>query len=99
MADLKLIDTLEPGNDNASTHKYEIYGTDDSTPEYALVFTRENADSDWQQQEKLQLAVADEKQEAQSGAMGYGSGDSMPDLRDLRQEARERCEKHYQEGQ
>lgn len=99
MADLKLIDTLELGNDNASTHKYEIYGADESTPEYALVFTRESTDGSWQQQEKLPLAVAEEKQEAQSGTMGYGSGDSMPDLRDLRQEARERCEKHYQESQ
>lgn len=99
MADLKLIDTLELGSDDASSHKYEIYGADESTPEYALVFTRAGADSDWQQQDKLQFAAADEKQEAQSGTMDYGSGDSLPDLRDLRQEAKERCEQHYQQSQ
>ena len=31
MADLKLIDTLELGNDNELAHKYEIYGADEST--------------------------------------------------------------------
>ncbi len=29
--------------------------------------------------------------------MGYGSGDTLPDLRDLPAEARARCEEHWQE--
>ena len=96
MADLQLIDTLELGDEDAAACKYEIYGADESTPEYALIFTRQG--EEWQQQDgKLTFAAADEKQEAKSGTMDYGSGDSMPDLRDLRQEAKERCEQHYQQ--
>ena len=68
-------------------------------PEYALVFARQSQSGEWQQQDgKLQFAAADEKQEATDGTMGYGSGDSMPDLRDLRQEAKERCEQHHRES-
>ncbi len=100
MADLQLIDTLELNDDGAAAYKYEIYGADESTPEYALIFTRQNEGGEWQQQDgKLEFAAAEEKQEAKSGTMDYGSGDSMPDLRDLRQEAKERCEQHYQENQ
>ena len=99
MADLKLIDTLELGNDNELAHKYEIYGADESTPEYALVFARQSQSGEWQQQDgKLQFAAADEKQEATDGTMGYGSGNSMPDLRDLRQGAKERGEQHHRES-
>ncbi|ARJ42203.1 hypothetical protein B1H58_09375 [Pantoea alhagi] len=98
MADLQLIDTLELGDEDAAAYKYEIYGADESTPEYALIFIRQSDSDDWQQDGKLEFAVAEEKQEATSGTMGYGSGDSMPDLRDLRQEAKERCEQHYQEN-
>lgn len=98
MADLQLIDTLELGNDDELAHKYEIYGADESTPEYALVFARQSQSGEWQQQDgKLQFAAADEKQEATSGTMDYGSGDSMPDLRDLRAEAKERCQQHHQQ--
>lgn len=99
MADIQLLDTLELGNNEAPTHKYEIYGSDEATPEYALIFTRANQSDAWQQNGKLQFAAADEKQEADSGAMGYGSGDSLPKLRDLWQEAKDRCQQHYQEGQ
>ncbi|MDR7345054.1 hypothetical protein J2X14_003496 [Pantoea alhagi] len=99
MADLQLIDTLELGDEDAAAYKYEIYGADESTPEHALIFVRQSGSDDWQQQDgELKFAVADEKQEAESGTMDYGSGDSMPDLRDLRQEAKERCEQHYQEN-
>ncbi len=98
MAELQLIDTLEPGDDAAPLCKYEIYGADESMPEYALIFIRQGEDGEWQQQGKLSFAAADEKQEATSGAMGYGSGDSLPDLRDLRQQAKERCEQHYREN-
>ena len=100
MADLKLIDTLELGNANELAHKYEIYGADESTPEYALVFARQSQSGEWQQQDgKLQFAAADEKQEATDCTMGYGSGDSLPDLRDLPAEAREHCEQHWQNSQ
>ncbi|QHM72753.1 hypothetical protein [Mixta intestinalis] len=98
MADLQLIDTLELGDDAESHYKYEIYGADDATPEYALIFTRQGENEEWQQSDKLPFAAADEKQEATSGTMDYGSGDSLPDLRDLRQEAKERCEQHYREN-
>ena len=99
MADIQLLDTLELGNNEAPTHKYEIYGSDEATPEYALIFTRATQSDAWQQNGKLQFAAADEKQEADSGAMGYGSGDSLPDLRDLPAEAREHCEQHWQNSQ
>ncbi|WP_422882716.1 hypothetical protein [Pantoea agglomerans] len=50
----------------------------------------------WQQlDEKITFAAQDEQHEAR-GSMGYGSGDTLPDLRDLPAEARERCEQHWQ---
>jgi len=49
----------------------------------------------WQQlDEKITFATQDEQQEAR-GSIGYGSGDTLPDLRDLPAEARERCEQHW----
>ncbi len=42
------------------------------------------------------FAVISRQQEA-TASMGYGSGDTLPDLRDLPAEARERCERHWQE--
>ncbi|KKB02833.1 hypothetical protein [Pantoea anthophila] len=89
-----LIDTLELGS-GGQKQKYEIYGDDDHTPTYAVIY-RQQGES-WQaQEEKLTFAAQDEQQEA-TGSMGYGSGDTLPDLRDLPAEARARCEEHWQE--
>ncbi len=89
-----LIDTLELGS-GGQKQKYEIYGDDDQTPTYAVIY-RQQGES-WQAlEEKLPFAAQDEQQEA-TGSMGYGSGDTLPDLRDLPAEARARCEKHWQE--
>ena len=86
-----LIDTLELGS-GGQKQKYEIYGDDDQMPTYAVIY-RQQGDS-WQAlEEKLTFAAQDEQQEA-TGAMGYGSGDTLPDLRDLPAEARARCKKH-----
>lgn len=95
MADATLIDTLHFPED-APKQQYEIYGDDEKTPTYAVI-SRLNGDS-WQPlDEKLSFAAQDEKEETQH-AMGYGAGDSMPDLRDLPAEARERCEQHWQKS-
>ena len=60
------------------------------------MISRQQGDS-WQKlEEKITFAAQDEQQEAM-GSMGYGSGDTLPDLRDLPAEARERCERHWQE--
>ena len=89
-----LIDTLELGS-GGQKQKYEIYGDDDQTPTYAVIY-RQQGDS-WQKlEEKITFAAQDEQQEAM-GSMGYGSGDTLPDLRDLPAEARERCERHWRE--
>ncbi|MDQ1215082.1 hypothetical protein [Pantoea anthophila] len=89
-----LIDTLELGS-GGQKQKYEIYGDDDQTPTYAVIY-RQQGDS-WQAlEENLTFAAQDEQKEA-TGSMGYGAGDTLPDLRDLPAEARARCEAHWQE--
>lgn len=94
MSDATLIDTLEFGSDEQK-QKYEIYGDDAQTPTFAVI-SRQQGDG-WQKLEaKISFAAQDEQQEA-AGSMGYGSGDTLPDLRDLPAEARERCERHWQE--
>ena len=94
MSDATLIDTLEFGSDEQK-QKYEIYGDDAQTPTFAVI-SRQQGES-WQKlEEKITFAAQDEQQEAM-GSMGYGSGDTLPDLRDLPAEARERCERHWQE--
>ncbi|RPE01283.1 hypothetical protein BBB56_10465 [Candidatus Pantoea deserta] len=97
MADSKLIDTLHFGPDDAPVQKYEIYGDDEKTPVYAVIYRLQ--DGDWQKlDEKLTFAARDE-QKAVAVAMDYGSGDSLPELRDLPAEARARCEEHWQNSQ
>lgn len=92
MSNATLIDTLELGSDEQK-QKYEIYGDDVQTPTFAVIY-RQQGDS-WQQlDEKITFAAQDEQQEARE-SMGYGSGDTLPDLRDLPAEARERCEQHW----
>lgn len=94
MADALLIDTLELGSDTQK-QKYEIYGEDEQTPVYAVIYQQQG--SDWQPlEERLTFAAQDEQQEA-TESMGYGSGDTLPDLRDLPAEARARCEQHWHE--
>lgn len=84
MSNATLIDTIELGSDEHK-QKYEIYGDDAKTPTHAVIY-RQQGDS-WQPlEEKLTFAAQDEQQEA-TGAMGYGSGDTLPDLRDLPAEA------------
>lgn len=96
MADAKLIDTLQFGPEGAPTRKYEIYGDDEKTPAYALIY--EQNGGDWQKQtETLNFAVKEEQEEA-SSTMDYGTSDSLPELRDLKAEARERCEQHWQKS-
>jgi len=96
MADSILIDTVQFGPNDAPTHKYEIYGDDEKTPTWALIY--EQKDGDWEKiDETLTFAAKDEQEEATS-TMDYGSSDSLPDLRDLPAEARERCEKHWQDN-
>jgi hypothetical protein len=94
MSNATLIDTLELGSDDQK-QKYEIYGDDAKTPTYAVIY-QQQGDS-WQPlEEKITFAAQDEQEEA-TGSMGYGSGDTLPDLRDLPAEARERCEQHWHE--
>lgn len=96
MADATLIDTLELGSDDQK-QKYEIYGEDAQTPTHAVIYRQQG--NDWQPlEDTLTFAAQDEQQEA-TGSMGYGSGDTLPDLRDLPAEARERCERHWHEQQ
>ncbi|MDE8558514.1 hypothetical protein [Pantoea vagans] len=95
MSDATLIDTLEFGSDEHK-QKYEIYGDDAQTPTFAVI-SRQQGDS-WQKlQEKISFAAQDEQQEA-TGSMAYGSGDTLPDLRDLPAEARERCKWYWQQS-
>lgn len=95
MTDATLIDTLEFGSDQQK-QKYEIYGNDARTPTHAVIYRQQQGE--WQPlDETLSFAAQDEQQEV-TGSMGYGAGDSLPDLRDLPAEARERCEKHWQES-
>lgn len=97
MADSILIDTLQFGPEDAPVQKYEIYGDDEKTPTFAQIYRREG--DDWQKlDETLTFAARDEQKEV-AVAMDYGSGDSLPELRDLPGEARERCEQHWQESQ
>jgi len=94
MSNATLIDTLELGSDDQK-QKYEIYGDDEQTPVFAVISRQQ--DGEWQPlEEKITFAAKDEQQEA-TGSMGYGSGDTLPDLRDLPAEARERCEQHWQQ--
>lgn len=97
MADSILIDTLQFGPDDAPTQKYEIYGDDEKTPKYAVIL-RKNGD-DWQKLDETLSFAAKEEQEQAATTLDYGSGDSMPELRDLNAEARERCEQHWQSSQ
>ncbi|ORM53303.1 hypothetical protein HA41_08790 [Pantoea conspicua] len=95
MTDATLIDTLEFGSDQQK-QKYEIYGDDARTPTHAVIYRQQQGE--WQPlDETLSFAAQDEQQEV-TGSMGYGAGDSLPDLRDLPAEARQRCEKHWQES-
>lgn len=97
MKRVQLIETVLIGEDNHPSHKYEIYGTDKQTPEYALILERQPDGHSWvESHETLSLAVQEEKQEA-SSTMDYGYSDSAPALRDLVGEAIERCESHWQE--
>lgn len=97
MADSILIDTLQFGPEDAPVQKYEIYGDDESTPTHAVIYRKD--DGGWQKlDETLSFAAEDEQKEA-TEAMGYGSGDSLPELRDLPAEAREHCEQHWQNSQ
>jgi len=94
MTDATLIETLQFGPDDAPEQKYEIYGYDEKTPAYALIYRQH--DGDWERlDEKLTFAARDEQKEV-AIAMDYGSGDSLPALRDLPAEAREHCERHWQ---
>jgi len=94
MADSTLIDTLHFPED-APVQQYEIYGDDEKTPTYAVI-SRRDGDS-WQKlDDTLSFAAQDEQEE--TGTMDYGYSDSMPDLRDLPAEARERCEQHWQKS-
>lgn len=93
MADSTLIDTLQFGPEDAPTQKYEIYGDDEQTPTYAVIYQQH--DGSWQKQdETLSFAVKEEQEEA-TNTLDYGSGDPLPDLRDLVTEAKERCEQHW----
>ncbi len=97
MTDATLIETLQFGPDDAPEQKYEIYGDDEKTPTYALIYRQH--DGDWEKlDEKLTFAARDEQKEV-AVAMDYGSGDSLPELRDLPAEAREHCERHWQNSQ
>jgi len=97
MADSVLIDTLQFGSEGEGAQKYEIYGGDEKTPVYALIYRQE--DGEWRKlDEKLSFAARDEQKEV-AVAMDYGSGDSLPELRDLPAEAREHCERHWQDSQ
>lgn len=96
MADSTLIDTLQFGPNDAPTHKYEIYGSDEKTPTYALIY--EQNGGDWEKiDETLTFAAKDEHDEAAS-TMDYGTSDGLLELRDLPAEAQERCEKHWQDN-
>ncbi|MGD9426975.1 hypothetical protein ACLHDD_18100 [Pantoea sp. NSTU24] len=80
-----MIDTVELGSENQK-QKYEIYGEDAQTPAYAVIYRQQG--SDWQPlAETLTFAAQDEQQKA-TRSMGYGSGDTLPGLRDLAAEAR-----------
>lgn len=97
MADPILIDTLEFGAESASAQKYEIYGDDEKSPGYALIYR--HSDGEWRKlDETLEFAARDE-QKAVTSTMDYGSGDVLPELRDLPAEAKERCEAHWQQSQ
>ena len=97
MADSVLIDTLQFGSEGEVAQKYEIYGDDEKTPVYALIYRQE--DGEWHKlDDKLSFAARDEQKEV-AVAMDYGSGDSLPELRDLPAEAREHCERHWQNSQ
>ncbi|MBS0969323.1 hypothetical protein CYR40_20610 [Chimaeribacter arupi] len=100
MKSVRLIETLLIGEDEHPTHKYEIYGSDSQTPEYALLFERQATGSGgWvESEERISLAVEQEKQEA-SSVMDYGYSDSAAALRDLVSDAITRCEEHWQESQ
>jgi len=96
MADTTLIDTLQFGPDDAPTHKYEVYGDDEKTPTYALIY--QHSGGDWEKiDETLTFAAKDEQDEA-SSTMDYGSSDGLPELRNLPAEARERSEKHWRDN-
>lgn len=96
MANPILIDTLEFGAEKASAQKYEIYGDDEKSPTYALIYR--HSDGEWRKvDETLEFATRDE-QKAATSTMDYGSSDVMPELRDLPGEAKERCEAHWQQS-
>ncbi|WP_130835840.1 hypothetical protein [[Erwinia] mediterraneensis] len=94
MDNLTLIDTLHFGPENAPDCQYEIYGSDEKRPEFAIISMRQS-DGNWKQQtERLTFAAQDEQQAA-SSTMDYGYSDGAPELRDLPAEARERCKQHW----
>ncbi|MBZ6397372.1 MULTISPECIES: hypothetical protein [Pantoea] len=95
MTDATLIDTLEFGSDSRK-QKYEIYGVDAQTPTHAVIYRQQ--DGEWQALDETLSFAAQDEQEEVTGSMGYGAGDSLPDLRDLPAEARERCEQHWHES-
>lgn len=97
MADPIHIDTLEFGMDTPTAQKYEIFGDDEKTPKYALIYRKTHGE--WTKlDETLEFAAHDE-QKAATSTMDYGSSDGLPELRDLPGEAKERCEAHWQESQ
>ncbi|PLR31462.1 hypothetical protein CYR55_20580 [Chimaeribacter californicus] len=99
MKSVRLIETLLIGEDEHPTHKYEIYGSDSQTPDYALLFERQANGSSWvESEEHISLTAGQEKQEAGS-VMDYGYSDSAAALRDLVSDAITRCEEHWQESQ
>ena len=93
MDDSTLIDTLQFGPEDAPTQKYEIYGDDEKTPTYALIY--QQRDGRWQKLDDTLSFAAKEEQEEATNTLDYGSGDPLPDLRDLVNEAKERCEQHW----
>lgn len=93
MADSTLIDTIQFGPEDAPTRKYEIYGSDEKTPTYALIY--EQNGGDWRKRDETLSFAAKEEQEEAASTMDYGTSDSLPELRDLNAEARERCEQHW----
>lgn len=97
MADSILIDTLHFGPENAPAQKYEIYGDDEKTPTYALIYQQNG--NGWQKLDETLSFAAKEEQEEATKTMDYGTSDTMPDLRDLVAEAKERCEQHWQNSQ
>lgn len=97
MNDLTLIDTLQYGPDDAPTHKYEIYGEDEKTPKYAIISQRES-DGSWQKRDEKVSFAAEDEQQAASSTMDYGYSDGAPELRDLPAEARERCQRHWEQN-